>query len=288
MVFWDLAIKGVALKSWGKASVSAKNIVRDYMEHNWPSLRLAENGWKLEHLASLDYPGWMRTNLNENVTVDDPHTPSNAEDLGNEAEELYKISLEPPELAASPSALILTPPSGMPSFPSTPKMTETLVETSLSPASELPSPPSGLPASTTSTPNVDLECETISPEPSGELTKETSKSPSISSAPPKSDYSQAEVEGSASTAASESPADRIAVNPLGMLSQSNLKIKLPALPPPARAEEVGKSVNTSAKPKQKMQPPRHRICSLCLALVDPGEDKGNKQRIPGLLEDSPQ
>jgi len=36
------------------------------MEHNWPSLRLAENGWKLEHLASLDYPGWMRTNFNEN------------------------------------------------------------------------------------------------------------------------------------------------------------------------------------------------------------------------------
>ena len=65
-VFRDLAIKGLALKSWGKASASAKNIVRDHMERNWPSLWLAENGWKLEHLASLDYPGWMQTNLNEN------------------------------------------------------------------------------------------------------------------------------------------------------------------------------------------------------------------------------
>ncbi|KAG8220305.1 hypothetical protein J3R82DRAFT_3563 [Butyriboletus roseoflavus] len=56
-VFQDLVIKGVAPKSWGKASASAKNIVRDYMEHNWSSFWLAENGWKLEHLASLNYPG---------------------------------------------------------------------------------------------------------------------------------------------------------------------------------------------------------------------------------------
>lgn len=63
--FRELALKGIASKSWGKASMSAKKIVKDHMEANWAILRLAENGWKLEHLASLDYPGWMRTNLNE-------------------------------------------------------------------------------------------------------------------------------------------------------------------------------------------------------------------------------
>ena len=258
-VFRDLAIKGLAPKSWGKASASAKNIVRDHMERNWPLLRLAENGWKLEHLASLDYPGWMRTNLNENgklmfkdedsesgpirkrkagvskseqidkklkctssclvapncnifvllmLVADGSDTPSNAEGLGNEAEGLYRISPEPPELVAFPPALP-SPPSSIPSFQSTPETLEIPVETPLLPAPL--SPPSA------PIPSGGSELEIMSPEPSQEPAKETSESPLTLSESLKPVCTQAEVEESASTAASDPAAvdsNRVAVNPL--------------------------------------------------------------------------
>ena len=143
--------------------------------------------------------------------VNGSDTPSNAEDLGNDAEELYRISPEPPEPVAFPAAFP-TPPSSTPSFQSTPETLQIPVETLLSPA--LLSPPSGLLASATSTPSVNLDPENLLLEPSQEPAKETLESPLILSEPLKSVCTQAEVEESANLTASEPAADRVAVNPL--------------------------------------------------------------------------
>lgn len=53
----------MAPKSWGKANASAKELVHSLTYKAFPFLQLAKNNWKIELLCSLDYPGWVRNNL---------------------------------------------------------------------------------------------------------------------------------------------------------------------------------------------------------------------------------
>ena len=59
----ELVDKGMAPKTWGKANTSAKEVVFLSTYKAFPFLQLAENDWKIDLLCSLDYPGWVRNNL---------------------------------------------------------------------------------------------------------------------------------------------------------------------------------------------------------------------------------
>lgn len=61
----ELVTKSMAPKSWGKANASAKDIVYALAYKAFPFLQLAENNWKIELLCSLNYPGWVRNNLDD-------------------------------------------------------------------------------------------------------------------------------------------------------------------------------------------------------------------------------
>ena len=54
----------MAPKSWGRETTLAKQIVYPNIYKSYPYL-LAENDWKLENLCSINYPGWVQNNLDE-------------------------------------------------------------------------------------------------------------------------------------------------------------------------------------------------------------------------------
>ncbi|KIK35847.1 hypothetical protein CY34DRAFT_95390, partial [Suillus luteus UH-Slu-Lm8-n1] len=61
----ELAIRGLAPLSWGRVTASAAELTNMIMEKAFPLFRLADNGWKLDYLATASYTSWRRNNLNE-------------------------------------------------------------------------------------------------------------------------------------------------------------------------------------------------------------------------------
>ncbi|KAH0835427.1 hypothetical protein J3R83DRAFT_9056 [Lanmaoa asiatica] len=59
----DLASQKRAPFTWGRATASVHDYFHSYMEDKWPILRFCNNGWKLDELASVTYPGYKRSYL---------------------------------------------------------------------------------------------------------------------------------------------------------------------------------------------------------------------------------
>ncbi|KAG2039118.1 hypothetical protein BDR03DRAFT_952900 [Suillus americanus] len=65
-VTWtELAIRGLAPLSWGRVTASAAELTNTIMEKAFPLFRLADNGWKLDYLATASYASWRKNNLDE-------------------------------------------------------------------------------------------------------------------------------------------------------------------------------------------------------------------------------
>lgn len=62
----ELVARKIAPHSWGKLSASGRQLIHSFMEHKFPLFKLANNGWKLDHLATTTYPAWCRNNLDAN------------------------------------------------------------------------------------------------------------------------------------------------------------------------------------------------------------------------------
>ncbi|KAG2152969.1 hypothetical protein DEU56DRAFT_958276 [Suillus clintonianus] len=62
----ELVTRKIAPHSWGKLSASGRQLIHTFMEHEFPLFKLANNGWKLDHLATTTYPAWRRNNLDAN------------------------------------------------------------------------------------------------------------------------------------------------------------------------------------------------------------------------------
>lgn len=62
----ELVTHKIAPHSWGKLSVSGRQLIHTFMENEFPLFKLANNGWKLDHLATTTYPAWRRNNLDMN------------------------------------------------------------------------------------------------------------------------------------------------------------------------------------------------------------------------------
>ncbi|KAG1780967.1 hypothetical protein EV702DRAFT_1042653 [Suillus placidus] len=59
----ELLSRKMAPQSWGKVSASGRQLVHSLMEGTFPLFKFADNGWKLDYLATSSYPSWRRNNL---------------------------------------------------------------------------------------------------------------------------------------------------------------------------------------------------------------------------------
>ena len=95
----ELVVKAMAPKSWGKANTSTKELVYSLTYRAFLFLQLAENNWKIDLLCSLDYPGWVHNNLDDQgnwlatrkikqekqtmaINIDEPVTSANKKHKG--------------------------------------------------------------------------------------------------------------------------------------------------------------------------------------------------------------
>ncbi|KAI9567404.1 hypothetical protein HD554DRAFT_2173514 [Boletus coccyginus] len=81
----DLATQKCALFTWGHATASAHDYFHLYMEDKWPLFRLCDNGWKLNELASVTYPGYKWSYLDDegNLKVKVKTEKMNLDNVGN-------------------------------------------------------------------------------------------------------------------------------------------------------------------------------------------------------------
>ena len=70
-IWEDLARDKLAPSSWERATATACQRMHDIMHREWPLLRLCNDGWKLEDLATITYPGWKRSYLNSDGMLKD-------------------------------------------------------------------------------------------------------------------------------------------------------------------------------------------------------------------------
>lgn len=63
--FCELTNRGLAPKSWGKLCTTGRHIFHTIVENAHPFFKLANDGWKLDHLAGTSYPAWRRTHLDD-------------------------------------------------------------------------------------------------------------------------------------------------------------------------------------------------------------------------------
>ncbi|KAI6137790.1 hypothetical protein BKA82DRAFT_4022756 [Pisolithus tinctorius] len=55
----------IAPDTWGRASTTALQFIRAHMEKDFPLFKLAESGWKLEHLCTKPYLAWRTKCLDD-------------------------------------------------------------------------------------------------------------------------------------------------------------------------------------------------------------------------------
>ncbi|KAG1866999.1 hypothetical protein C8R48DRAFT_772188 [Suillus tomentosus] len=61
----ELTNRKLAPKTWGVLSASGRKLIHTLMEDAYPLLKFADDGWKLEYLASTSYSAWHRTYLTD-------------------------------------------------------------------------------------------------------------------------------------------------------------------------------------------------------------------------------
>ncbi|KAG1861625.1 hypothetical protein F4604DRAFT_1683978 [Suillus subluteus] len=59
----ELLNRKIAPQSWGKATASARQLIHTLMEDAYPLFKFADDGWKLDYLATTSYPSWRCNNL---------------------------------------------------------------------------------------------------------------------------------------------------------------------------------------------------------------------------------
>ena len=62
----ELVHRELAPPSWGRLFASACQFIHNLMESTFQDFKFANNGWKLDYLASTTYPAWWKGKLDEN------------------------------------------------------------------------------------------------------------------------------------------------------------------------------------------------------------------------------
>ena len=64
---WAQLVKEESVpQSWGRLTASGHMFFHNFMGKAFPMFKLANNSWKLDHLAATSYPAWKKRKLDEN------------------------------------------------------------------------------------------------------------------------------------------------------------------------------------------------------------------------------
>ena len=74
-------VKGIAPPTWGKGTATFRDFVRLQIYHHSPELRLCEDHWKLDMIATTNYPGWYAKNV---LGDNDDNSDNDTGDTGKE------------------------------------------------------------------------------------------------------------------------------------------------------------------------------------------------------------
>ncbi|KIK79375.1 hypothetical protein PAXRUDRAFT_161429 [Paxillus rubicundulus Ve08.2h10] len=98
-IWAKLVEKDMAPKTWGKATVSAKELVYTHIYKVFPFLQQAESDWKLDLLCGNNYPGWYRNNgqgkspADQEVKEEDnADADTDTDELGTETSKKWKAT----------------------------------------------------------------------------------------------------------------------------------------------------------------------------------------------------
>jgi hypothetical protein len=61
----ELLIRKLAPLTWGKLTASGAQLINSLMENAYPLFKLANNGWKLDYLATMSYSSWRRHHIDD-------------------------------------------------------------------------------------------------------------------------------------------------------------------------------------------------------------------------------
>ncbi|KAG1853514.1 hypothetical protein F4604DRAFT_1686317 [Suillus subluteus] len=61
----ELLIRKPTPLTWGKLTTSGAQLMNSLMENAYPLFKLANNGWKLDYLATMSYLSWRRNHMDE-------------------------------------------------------------------------------------------------------------------------------------------------------------------------------------------------------------------------------
>ncbi|KAG1736158.1 uncharacterized protein EDB91DRAFT_1250167 [Suillus paluster] len=61
----ELLSRKLAPLTWGKLTASGSQLVNTLMENAYPLFKFANNGWKLDYLATISYSSWCRHHMDE-------------------------------------------------------------------------------------------------------------------------------------------------------------------------------------------------------------------------------
>ena len=88
---------GKAPKTWGKVDATVATQYRNEMERRFSELRLCDNHWKADIIATLNYPSWYNNNVEkEELKRASPDSPPNAKRLRASADAPVAPSVHPP------------------------------------------------------------------------------------------------------------------------------------------------------------------------------------------------
>ncbi|KAI5993503.1 hypothetical protein EDD15DRAFT_2518825 [Pisolithus albus] len=101
----ELVNRELAPPSWGRLSASGRQFIHSLMENAFPDFKFANNGWKLDYLASTTYPAWRKAMLDDNgkwkqkkgkdPKTEDDNDDESTDDVGMKRKAFFKSEAGP-------------------------------------------------------------------------------------------------------------------------------------------------------------------------------------------------
>jgi hypothetical protein len=96
----ELLVRKLAPLTWGKLTTSGAQLMNSLMENACPIFKLANNGWKLNYLATTSYVSWRRNHMDKFSNLQVGHdNEGDATSKGKKRKQGMKFESEVPKVA---------------------------------------------------------------------------------------------------------------------------------------------------------------------------------------------
>ena len=94
-IWTDLLSRGLAPKTWGKASRKVHDEYKCKMETQWPILRYCSNHWKTHHIATKNYSQWYGCHKTNETEAKAPAEKKRKTTIGDDNTGNYQTNSDP-------------------------------------------------------------------------------------------------------------------------------------------------------------------------------------------------